>query len=379
MANTNSLTAHPNETHATGRVASAGEIRQPNNFNLLRLSLAAMVILSHSPELIDGNRRREPLTAIFHTLSFGELAVDCFFLISGFLILQSWQSCPKLTSFIKKRVVRIYPAFIVASILSALLVGPHGSVPSAYFAQFNPLRFFIGLATLQLPAIPPVFAGQPHPYVNGSMWTISYEFRCYLLVAVFGMCGLLKRRRWWVILFFCSAVCALFPSLVNWIAFPGLHTFFGAPSQFAHFLAFFTAGGCFYRLNTVNLYSNRRAGIAGLLLLACMFNENIAAPSIMTLGAYCLFWLAFAQLPKFARLDGRCDISYGVYLYGWPIQKLLIWNHPQISPWVLFALSMTASCACGWMSWHLIEKHFLNLKKNEQRAVQTAKQLTDTP
>src|SRR5579872_6630536 len=82
---------------------------QTNNFNFMRLCLAVLVIFSHSFEIIDGNRRREPLTRIFHTFSLGELAVDGFFLLSGYLIVKSWERRPVLLNYLQKRVYRIYP------------------------------------------------------------------------------------------------------------------------------------------------------------------------------------------------------------------------------------------------------------------------------
>ena len=74
-------------------------MKHNNNFGLLRLVLALLVLLSHSSEVIDGNRSREVLTSIFHTISCGDLAVNGFFLLSGYLIVQSWQRTPKLGNF----------------------------------------------------------------------------------------------------------------------------------------------------------------------------------------------------------------------------------------------------------------------------------------
>ena len=80
-----------------------------NNFGAIRLALAFLVILSHSSEMIDGNRSRELLTQVFGTISFGELAVDCFFIISGYLITKSYLSSTSALEYLVKRVLRIYP------------------------------------------------------------------------------------------------------------------------------------------------------------------------------------------------------------------------------------------------------------------------------
>ena len=94
------------------------EARATNNLDLLRLVFASFVLLSHSFELADGSRSREPLTRLFHTTSFGGLGVDFFFILSGFLITMSWDKNPHALSFLKKRILRIYPAYMAAFLVS---------------------------------------------------------------------------------------------------------------------------------------------------------------------------------------------------------------------------------------------------------------------
>lgn len=175
------------------------DARHVNNFNLLRLLFALLVIVSHTPELLDGNRDREILTNIFHTVSFGEFAVDGFFLISGYLIVQSWQTAPSVWRFVKKRLLRIFPAFVVVSIICASVVGPLAAGPE-YFSEFRIAKFVKGLLTLDVPQVPPVFKGTHYAFLNGSMWTIRFEFVCYLAVLGMGMLGMLRHRIAWLLI-----------------------------------------------------------------------------------------------------------------------------------------------------------------------------------
>jgi peptidoglycan/LPS O-acetylase OafA/YrhL len=161
-----------------------------NNLDALRLLFASMVLLSHSIELVVGNRANEPLTILFGTISLGELGVDAFFILSGFLITKSFDRDPRPLAFLIKRVVRIFPAFIVASLISVLLVGALGSANAAeYFTSLNLKQLVYNALTLNVPRVPPTFVGLPSELVNGSMWTVRFEFIGYLAILGLGILG----------------------------------------------------------------------------------------------------------------------------------------------------------------------------------------------
>jgi peptidoglycan/LPS O-acetylase OafA/YrhL len=344
------------------------DLKHKNNFNFLRLLLAVFVLLSHSPELIDGNRHREILTNIFGTISLGELAVAGFFLLSGYLIVQSWQRTPDLFSFLKKRILRIYPAFIVATLVSAFIVGPLGASPSEYFTQFNLFQFLKGMLLLRPPDVPPVFVDQPYPVVNASLWTIAYEFRCYVLVALLGMLGFISRQRLWLIFSVFVLIISPFPKSLDKVTFPGSSFLIGDPSDFIQFLAFFCAGGCFYLFRDKVRHSRSWIFFAFSLTVLGLFDHHALRLILPTLGAYVFFWFSFLSLSPLQQFGKLSDISYGTYLYGWPSQKLLFWYFPLMSPWLNFLLACGISFACGLLSWHLVEKPFLRLKKSEFKA-----------
>ena len=103
--------------------------------------------------------------------------------------------------------------------------------------------------------------------------------------------------------------------------------------------------------------------MAAVALAACLRWSPTAEPAAILLGGYCLFWFAFARLPAVAGFGKLPDVSYGTYLYGWPVQKLLLWYLPWLTPWALFPASLALSCLCGLTSWYLVEKPFLSLKR----------------
>ena len=341
--------------------------RGGNNFNFLRLLLAALVLVSHSFELIDGNRSREPLTTIFHTLSFGELAVNGFFLLSGFLIVRSWQGNPTLLDYFKKRVLRIYPGFVAAFLIGLFVVGALGSAlpPAQYYRTLHLPRQLLFLFSLQSPGATAVY--QDQPYFNGSMWTIAYEFRCYVLVAILGLIGFIDKRYLWLGLTGLMLVlCPLrrnFPTL----DFPGGFYLLGFTEPLIRLTTFFLAGGCFFLFLRHIRFNDATALLFSPIIILTMFNIYAADVVLATLGAYLLFWFAFLPVPLLNRFKHHSDVSYGLYLYGWPVQKLLLWYLPTLSPYALFPLSLILSYVCGYVSWKGIERPALGFKRRTPR------------
>jgi peptidoglycan/LPS O-acetylase OafA/YrhL len=268
-------------------------VTHDNNFNFIRLVLAIFVLLSHAPELIDGDRHRELLTTIFHTISFGELAVNGFFLLSGYLILQSWQRQPRFGNFLKKRILRIYPGFIVASLVSIFVVTPLGIQQIDFFRRIDLFAHLQDILSLTPPSAPPnIFQGDPYPKVNSSMWTIVHEFRCYLLVAILGVIGSLKRATTWLAL---SAVVFVVHNLPLAVCCPQLsEELIQHLSDLIRLLTFFCAGGCFYLLrDRIDLTRDRALLSLGLVIIS-LFSESMLRLALPTLGGYVFFWFTFS-------------------------------------------------------------------------------------
>lgn len=336
--------------------------RRGNNFNILRLMLALMVLLSHSFDLVDGGPRREPLARLVHATTLAGLALPSFFLISGYLILQSWQHDPHLWRFAARRALRIYPGFIVAVLISAFVAGPLGAASSTYFAELSVPHLLAKTLLLRAPEVPPVFEGTPYAVVNSPPWTISHEARCYAALALLGLAGVTSRPRPWLAISLGLTALSFVFRTPETVTFKPALLLLGDPIHLLRFAAFFCAGGCFYLYRERIRYRGRWALGAALLAVPALFHQNTARLALLTLGAYVLFWLAFAPIPALRRLSRSTDISYGTYLYGWPTQKLLLWYQPGLTPWALFGLATLLAGTCGLLSWHLVERPFLRRK-----------------
>ncbi|MGH1573539.1 acyltransferase family protein [Methylobacterium sp. P31] len=335
--------------------AVGGRDRAANNFGSLRLLFAILVILAHAPELVDGDRSRELLTQLFGTLSLGEVAVDGFFLVSGYLITASYRAKRSFPDFVRRRVRRIYPAFVVASLLCIAVVAPLGG---GDLAAASPLQTLLRLSLLLMPVVPGAFAGLPYPLLNGSMWTIPCEFGCYLLLGLVGTArALQRRRRYLALLAGLGGLLAL-----RWLYLPIGHPGdgLGSLSEMIRLTFVFACGGAFRLFADRIAYTRRGAAVAALLLLPLMFSRPLAEPAFAILGGYLIFWFALAVRPNaLSRATARLDPSYGLYLYAWPVQSLLIARFPGISPWTVAALTLAAATPLGILSWYLIERPML--------------------
>lgn len=334
------------------------DVSHSNNFNLLRLFLASLVLLSHSFELIDGDRSREPLTRIFHTISFGDLAVDGFFILSGYLIVGSWLNRPRPLEFLKHRVLRIFPGFLACALACVLIVGRLGS-NDQYFAEINYYKLLTRLHKLHIEGLPLVFVGTHYADVNGPVWTLNPEFQCYLLVLFFGLLGIIRRP--WLYVALGATLAAIYI-----LHFSGVSIRIDRGKDIyqdiVRFMMVFIAGGAFQIL-TIGKQPNLAVVLACIVVLTlAMFDRRFAEPALATCGGYLILAMGYVRSPFLARFRQLPDASYGTYLYGWPIQKLLLFYFPLLTPLALFGIALPMAWVAGTISWYLIERPALTLR-----------------
>ena len=325
-----------------------------NNFGFLRLLFATLVIVSHSAELIDGNRSREPLTNLFGVLTFGELAVDGFFLISGYLVVQSFERSDTVLNYLMKRIRRIYPGFLVAYFICVFVIAPWVGNDLTTMS-FGELASVIRKA-LFLREPPKVygFAGLPNPSLNGAMWTIHEEFRCYLLVILFSLMGIYRNK--WILAVITTTLLALMEMKFDL----GFSAVVGDPYSIIRFLGIFCVGSLFYQFQNTIPYNSAIATTVSVALVFCLYNSIMAELAFAVLGGYLLFWFALhVKSTLLQTINGKDDISYGVYLYAWPVQNAIIFFLGIKSPWMLTLLTLPLVYIIGYASWRFIERRFI--------------------
>lgn len=324
-----------------------------NNFNLIRLVAAVAVIYGHT-FAITGHG---PIDIFLQYVGFkfiGGVAVDVFFIISGFFITSSFLNSKNIKYFCISRVLRIYPALIVCIFLTVFILGPIFTNDNNYFTNVGTWRYLMvnasGIDTLY--DLPGVFDKLVIKGVNGSLWSIAVEIKSYIIILLLGIITILIRKELFNFLFFLLCIISYFePSIFESIFKYENHR---------HVVFMFIIGSFIY-INKDKFILNPYILLFLLFFAATQHGTENFKFAYMILLPYVVFYIAF--LPEFKLFNKLGDYSYGCYLYGWIIQQIVFSINPLISNYEHVIYSVLLSVLMGILSWHLIEKHTLKLKK----------------
>ncbi len=213
--------------------------------------------------------------------------------------------------------------------------------------------------------------------INGSTWSIPYEFWCYIGVALLGICGVLRSNRVLLVLFGCSMTVGYLFDVFRWT--PGgsrlPSVIFGYPPFWARLLPMYLVGVVFYRRRSHLLMKASWIFVACGSLVAAAIVPHGWPLFFPVAGAYLLLVVAFHPAIRLHGWSRFGDFSYGTYLYAFPVQQMIMRSigHP-VSPWKLFVLATPVTLLCAVVSWHAVEKWFLRAVRRttfEPRAVET--------
>ncbi len=334
-----------------------------NSFDFLRLLLAVLVVFSHSYH-ITGNRETEPLLLWSNgETDLGTFAVKGFFAISGYLVFASLKNSFSVIDFIRKRVLRIFPALIGLGIVSMMLIplAYEGEIPIHQNRSYliYPLKV-LSLFQFQI-FVDGVFWNHPMKVINTSLWTLPYEAVCYFLLSLLFF---IRKSRFiemlLSILFFILVFLSCFRHLMlNEKLFAHFNLF---SYYFYDFAAFFIGGALISDLK-VNVSRHQLLVVAVLAILClCAFRLDLFRVSKYILLPPLFVFLGNMKLKPLQAVTNRIgDLSYGIYIYGFLIQQLVYYF---LKPGVagLFFISLPIIVVFAALSWHFIEKPALKLK-----------------
>jgi peptidoglycan/LPS O-acetylase OafA/YrhL len=333
-----------------------------NRFDVLRLTAAWLVLFSHSYP-ISGASINDPLTRIAALDTLGGVGVITFFALSGYLVTLSLQRNSNLLVFLWHRIVRIYPGLMVVCGLSMLVLGPlFTALPVGDYFEHPETWSYLWSATGfdAVFRLPEVFNQVPlAQVVNGSLWSLPIEVRFYLALAVVSLMPAAMRFKALIVAAGLFAMLLLRPP-----ALPQHETFFGLDYQHTKLGLVFALGAVYAS------WGDRIRPLfwpaAYLIALAAALAAGSAvSTACFLLGAGTLvLWLGLHAkwLPAIPERMG--DWSYGLFLYAFPVQQVLAHygvHKAGIVPFV--TLSTVVALAFAALSWHLVEKRALRLRR----------------
>jgi peptidoglycan/LPS O-acetylase OafA/YrhL len=336
-----------------------------NNFDFLRLIGALLVIYGHS----------YPLTGHaapgFADNGVATIGVKIFFVISGYLVALSWLRDPDPFRFMLRRCLRIFPALSVVVILSIVVLGPlMTTLPlSAYFRNPQTLFYLTNIALYINYGLPGVFDRNIYPSaINGSLWSLPAEFLMYLLTPLL----FARSINFWRFNVAVIAILSALASVMLIRVLPRSSPYVVYATNvwsWVEVAAYFAIGAAiaFYRLERL---ANPYVAF-GLLLLLAVANIGTAVKEMMLLVIlpYAALSFGLGDTPMFRRLTKGNDLSYGIFLFGFPIQQTLTaLLGPQIGPWLNAAIASAVCAGLAYLSWNFVEQPMLSWKPRRRKS-----------
>lgn len=344
---------------------------QTNALNAWRLALATGVILYHSWPLTGRDMAYGPAAQLLN-----QVWVDGFFALSGFLITGSWLRTPRLKQYFLARGLRIFPGLwacllVVAFVIAPVAVTIQGDSARRLLMSAGPIEYVLnnGVLNVFYLGIEGTPRGVPWSGVwDGPLYTLLFEVMCYIVVAGLGFVRLAANR--WVspvaiTLALCGSLLFSFPTRAE----------LGAtlPQMVSRFALMFAAGALLYQFQDAIPAQWSLVGVGVVIVLVAGLLPNYRVIAAIPL-AYVV--IVSGSLIQHKRFNLRTDLSYGAYIYAWPVQQLLVICGLGVLNPIAFAIVATfATLPFAALSWFLIEKRALAFKSSLKRRAGTGSEL----
>ncbi|PFG62644.1 peptidoglycan/LPS O-acetylase OafA/YrhL [Thioclava sp. ES.031] len=345
---------------------------QDNNLNLIRLVAAFCVLVSHAWPISLGPQALEPLEATTG-FSLGALAVFVFFAISGFLISASFERSSSPWRYVRARIARIYPGLIVSISLVTFIMGPVLTrlSPMDYLASTDTWRAWLGnVSLLRLDYhLPGVFENNPYPTVQGSLWTLPVEMRLYVVVALIGVLGLLRKP---LPLMGAVAVGLFALRQTEGLEFTGAYAL---RSLWYPGLPFFLGMALYLMRARIPASAIIAFGLVVVAVISA--HGPLAYPAMALATSYGALWLAGLPSGRLREFNRAGDYSYGVYIYAFPMQGLVVALLGEMGPLSNIALATPITLALAVLSWHWVERPAMRILR--RKPIPQANSASQTP
>jgi peptidoglycan/LPS O-acetylase OafA/YrhL len=335
----------------TQTTPSGATVREINNFDLLRLFAAFLVFWMHGFFF-----KGSPTPEWFGWLSPGALGVFIFFLISGYLVSESWEADPHPLRFLARRALRIFPGLVVLVLLTALVLGPAMTtlpLHDYFHHPFFALYFHNAWLEISFP-LPGVFGNEG---VNGSLWSLRVEFALYLCLIL--LC--VTRVPRWLLVVLLVAGCW---GTVYWVLERDPFLIIGGlvMQNMVEYGTYFLIGVCVSRFRLQKWLTV--SSMFGAVALMYAVQQWPVASRVVSWFAFPCVFLTFGLASSLAAraLARFGDFSYGVYIYALPVQQTVLYLFPALPLWAYVAATLVVTLALAAASWHLIERRALRLK-----------------
>lgn len=337
-------------------------VNKDNNLNLIRFIAALLVLISHSFALTSGNTNTEPFRLSLG-ISLGQIAVDIFFIISGFLVTGSYFSKKNVYEFLWARALRIYPALIVSVLFCVFVVGLYFTKYSlsGYIFSVDTYQYIIKNSILLFGVdyhLPGVFLDLPYARaINGSLWTLPHEVRMYLVLGFILYLVLYIETKWKRMVF--KRIMFIICSLV-FLSYAANYLYVFSQGSFIRLLAMFVLGVTFFIWKEKITLSLNIFCMGVVVLLFSMLMSNILFSIVYFIVLpYLIFFLAYIPAGGVRKFNSIGDYSYGVYIYAFPVQQSIMSIMIDVTSFKMICLSFIFTILLAIISWHIIEKKFL--------------------
>ena len=338
--------------------------RLHNNYDFLRVFAALGITFTHSYNLLLRNNEEWLMSVSHGHADFSSVGLDIFFAVSGYLIAKSAVNASSLKNYLWKRFLRIQPLLIVVTLLSIFLLGPfftalpaaeyfHSMFTYSYFRNILP---FFGVQFY----LPEVFRNNiAEPGVNGSLWTLVSEERLYIIMAMIFLFRPFGKK---ALLFFIAGLNLLYFSH-NVIFGERLIAYLNGANVF--YALIFLNGAALYLLK-VNFKKPAILFFAALALVIAAYFLPQGLHLIQFLQTFLVPFAVIAAANVKAitnRIARYGDLTYGTYIFSFPVQQMLIAEKITGEPLYLFLITLSVVIPLAFLSWHLLEKKMLLLKE----------------